>query len=147
MVYLGKIQGLNIPDMLLLDVLGYDIILKGTFYADYTSLERCIESPKINSINHMPLFKENEIKTELKVAFKEFTIPFRVCTYLGVTCDQEVTVLVETGKHREKVLTYTLKNINENTIYEVEIDVDMCGCVNGIVKNVNKQNIIWKFTL
>lgn len=146
-LYLGKIQGVYNRDILLMDVLGYDIILKGIFYAGNTDPHRYIKNPLSSSINRMPLFKEDEIKTELKIAFKEFLIPFKLCTYIGVTCNQEVAVLVETGKHREKILTYSLRNIIENTIFKIEIDVDVCGGVNGIIKDVYKQNIIWKFTL
>lgn len=132
-LYLGKYNGLReSSDILLLDIFGYNIILKGEeFY--------------YNKHESMPSFNVKERMSELNIITKNCSIPTEKKIYFGITKNQCISIIVASINHRDKIVTHNL-NISENsTIYEFYIDIDSYKRCNGYIKDIKSQNIVCNF--
>lgn len=135
--HLKSLVGKYGTDVLLLNVTEFNLILEGENLFDVDGGEE--KSSKT--------LRLTEKVDRLEILCKNTTIFTGKSTYFGIINDQQISIWVACGKHRERVLTYDLKNIKEKTIYEIRIDVNARGLISGIIKENNKQSIIWEFTL
>lgn len=142
-IYSRKLQRYCKHDLLLLDVFGYDIILKGELLYASTP-EYSINN---NTINKIPTFAENEKVSELKIITKSTTIPTRKYAYFGITYNQRVSIFVSSMNQKDKVFTYDIVCIYRRTIYEIEIDIDAYGCLKIIMKDVLSQKVVCEYIL
>lgn len=142
-IYSGILQGFGGHDMILLDVFGYDIVLKGElFYAD---------SPKYisgcNRINAIPHFNEKEIISELKIITKPTTIPSKKYAYFGITCKQKISLSIMSRLQRDTVFTYELPCNNGMTIYEIKTLIDVYGGIMIKIKDILSNKVVCEYTL
>lgn len=144
-IYSGKLQGINKLNVLLVDVFGYDIILSGELFFVNSRINYAGDTGFL--ANHMPSFGEDEKTSQLAIVFKDQTIPTKVYRRFGITCDQHISLIVVSGKHQDEVRTYDIKNTKDKTVYEIIIDINWKGNVIGWIRNIDKKNIMWKFTL
>lgn len=135
--YLKKLNSNDDIDVLLLDVIEFDLILEGANLFD-------VDYEEENSSKTLRLTEKID---KLEVLWKDTTIPTIKRTNFGIVSDQQISIWIVYGKHREKVLTYDLKNLKDKTIYEIKIDVDSNGFINGSIKEENSQSVIWEFKL
>lgn len=141
-IYSGIIQGFGGHDMILLDVFGYDIVLKGELlYAD--SPKYIIGSDRINAIPH---FTEKEIISELKIITKSTTIPTMKYAYFGITHNQKISLSIISRRQQNIVFTYEMLCNNGMAIYKIKTLIDVYGCLLVEIIDIFSNKVVYEYT-
>lgn len=131
--YSGKLLGLEYArNMLLLDVIGYDIIL---------------ECEKLFSVYNVDTSKWEKEILQFRLAERDYTIPTQKNILIRINCNQQIAILIACGQHEDRVLTYNFKNISKESIFKVKIDISSNRSIYGVIKDFENQNVVWEFML
>lgn len=143
MRYSEKIQGLPMgKDILLLDVLGYDILLVGEelFFNNKNYDKNGIK------ISSRPLFVQEEYTTEFYIIHKDVSIPTKKHMFFGIKKIQKISVIAKCGKHSDEVALFVLNNYDKESVYKIMLDCDAHGKVLGKIKSMENNEVIIKFS-
>lgn len=143
MRYSEKIQGLPMgKDILLLDVLGYDILLVGEelFFNNKNYDKNGIK------ISSRPLFVQEEYTTEFYIIHKDVSIPTKKHMFFGIKKIQKISVIAKCGKHSDEVALFVLNNYDKESVYKIMLDCDAHGKVLGEIESMENNEVIIKFS-
>ena len=129
--------------MILLDILGCNIVIMGE---EFFCSNRW-GSEEEDAVNTIPVFDEAEKTSELTVVYSNDSIPTKRIAYFGTAYNQQISVMMICGEHKDKVLTYSLENVNQKKVFKIMIEIDISRNIHGFIKDIKNNSVIWEFAL